>query len=139
MAPARTRQRIRYSYPISDTEWTEYVSPLQTCELGFFVDSVGDRTLLTGKYLRRISLASNSLKSNTALDEDSQYDDADDRTLVGGQDELGLLSSPAHAAASPPPIRNSTIPTQIKLSQEQQHVLDLVRGGQRCLAVSMSM
>jgi hypothetical protein len=37
------RSRLRYSYPVSATEWTEYASPLSKPGVNFYIDSTGDR------------------------------------------------------------------------------------------------
>ena len=36
--------RVRHSYPVSTTEWTEYTSPLKNPQVNFYIDSTGDRS-----------------------------------------------------------------------------------------------
>ena len=70
--------------------------------------------------------------SISALEENSSSDDADDRTMVDAEDFEPLGFPPANKVESLPLVQdNGQLEGKIKLSKEQQHVLDLVRNGQR--------
>lgn len=115
----RPRTRPRYSYPASATEWTEYTSPLLNAKDNFVIDVVGDRSRQSGPSFN------------------------EPRDLSARKDPL----NPVPAATAPAALTNSmsavkeaqaglSDATAIKLSAEQQHVLDLVRSGQKYVLMS---
>lgn len=120
------RSRTRYSYPISDTEWTEYTSPLQSRELGFFVDSVGDRSLLPSMFPCHECFTENIIATGFLdVEEDLHSDNSADAPTLVGHDSP--VPNPPKATNPPENVPHD----QIRLSPEQQHVLDLVREGRK--------
>jgi len=111
-SPRRSRPR---HYPESATEWTEYNSPLLNPQINFCIDVVGDRSPQSNASCNEPrDSSSRGVHSLTPIPGNSASVAATGDTLVDKDPKPGLADVPV-----------------IKLSPEQQHVLDLVRSGQK--------
>lgn len=113
----RSRPRPRYSYPVSATEWTEYNSPLANAKNNFVVNVVGDRS-------RQSRPSCNEMRNSSG---------------VFPPKHLPAATAPVAPANNVSAIEDAQpgvpdVPV-IKLSTEQQHVLDLVRSGRKYVLI----
>ena len=60
-SPHNRRRRPRYSYPVSTTEWTEYISPLKSPQVDFYIDSTGDRSWQSSMYYHEPLICRNKI------------------------------------------------------------------------------
>ena len=116
MLPLPNR-RGGYSYSISATEWTEYTSPLANPRTNFYIDSAGDPISTT---YNQLSMANSEMPVADAGE-----------NCVTNQIRSSDAAISAVSAAEQALNGSDDLSNEIILSQEQKHVLDLVRAGQK--------
>jgi hypothetical protein len=123
MSSSSNQPRLRYSYPVSAVEWTEYTSPLMHHKVNFYIDSTGDRSQPMSMSHHQLLFYRNYMCYSAA--------DASETRISNTISSCDTTSNIVSATGQNTGERNDIPSNDIILSPEQKHVLDLVRAGKK--------